>query len=371
MLALTLALAILLNIRPYDFNLTSILHVDEVLRSQNPIPRGFVVLEVPSYDGAQYYQIARNIPKIFTLSRWDELREKSPGSYAYQRFLLPFSAFILALGRESMLPYAFLFINVLALLLTAGELLYRRKHPIYVLALCLSPAAMIAMHFTLAEPITILLITTFLLRYTENKKIGWFDILLLSFLILAREVNILFIAYLIGFSLLKKNWRDALSLLIPAAVFISWHTVIYQIFGDIPFLISAAAKVFPASEPAKLLLGVYGFDRFTLSAIALFLGFVLPGIVWTSREIITTKKLDILSLGALTFFGVMLLMPHYIWGSITSIGRVITPVYPLYVLAIANSDTRLTRGLAALIILIGLGAAVGLALSVHPYSVTL
>ncbi|MBP7114631.1 MAG: hypothetical protein KBA40_04215 [Candidatus Peribacteraceae bacterium] len=368
-LALTLVLVVLLNIRPYGSNVTSIFHIDKVLHDQNPMPKGFVILGVPSYDGAQYYQIARNMPKILSPSRWHELRNISPGSYAYQRFLLPLTAFVLSLGQEAALPYAFLFINIFALLLTAAAILRKDKHPIYALALCLSPAAIVAMHFTLAEPLTILLITIVLLRYSEKKNIAVLDIALLSLLVLAREVNILFIAYLLGFSILTRNWRDALKLLIPATVFVAWHAVIFGIFDNIPFLISAEAKVFPFSEPIKNMLGVYGYDQFSLSAIALFLGFVLPGLIWICRDILTTKKLEALSLGALAFFGVMLLMPHYIWGSITSIGRVITPVYPLYILALANRDTRLTRVLALLILLIGLGAAAGLARSVHPYSI--
>lgn len=364
-----LALVVLGNIRPYGFSVTSMFHVDHVLHDQHPMPTGFVILGVPSYDGAQYYQIARNMPKIINPTRWHELQNISPGSYAYQRFLLPVLAFVVSFGQEAALPYAFLFLNIASLLLAAALILRKHNHPVYALALGLSPAAMVGMHFTLAEPITILLITLVLLRYMEKQKIEILDLVILSLLVLAREVNILFIAYLLGFSLLKKHWRNALKLLIPAAVFVAWHAVIYGMFGNIPFLISAEAKVFPFSEPIKNILGVYGYDQFSLSAIALFLGFVLPGVMWVCRDMLRAKKLDVLSLGALAFFGVMLLMPHYIWGSITSIGRVITPVYPLYILALASHDTRITRVLALLILLIGLGAAVGLALSVHPYSI--
>lgn len=370
-LALALGVIVILYTRPYGHSLTSLFHVDEVLSSQHPMPHGFIVLNVPSYDGAQYYQIARNMPKIVSPARWHELRDTSPGSYAYQRFLLPLTAYALSLGQEPALPYVFLLINLVALLGTATLMLRHHKHPLYILALCLSPAAIIAMHFTLAEPLTIFLITTFLLRYTQKKRIEIPDLLLLSLVVLAREVNILFIAYLIGFSLLKKNWTDTLKLLIPAAVFTLWHAVIFGIFGNIPFLISAEAKVFPFSEPLKNLLGIYGYDSMSLSSTVLFFGFVLPGILWICRDIWQTKRLEILSLGALAFFGIMALMPHYIWGSITSIGRVITPVYPLYILALAGRDTRLTRLLACFIMIIGLATAVGLALSVHPYMVTM
>ncbi len=370
-LALTLIVLVVMNIRPYGYNLTSIFHIDDVLSSQHPMHQGTVILQVPSYDGAQYYQIARNIPKIITQSRWHELQRSSPGSYAYQRFLLPLLAFLLSLGSEPFLPYAFVLINLLALLLTAKALLQRSKNPLFAFALCLSPAAMVGLHFSLAEPLTILLIIIFLLRYTTIQKIEWRDVFLLSLLVLTREVNILFVAFLFGYSLLKKHWRDILPLLIPTLVFISWHAIILSIFGNIPFLISTDSSLFPLAEPLKLLIGVYGFHYRTLSSIALFLCFVLPGILWLIRDIMQTKRLEILPLGALAFFGIMSLMPHNIWGSITSIGRVITPVYPLYILALAQRDTPMTRTLAFFIMLIGLSAAVGLILSVHPYVVTL
>jgi hypothetical protein len=64
----------------------------------------------------------------------------------------------------------------------------------------------------------------------------------------------------------------------------------------------------------------------------------------------------------------MLLMPKYIWGSITSIGRVITPVYPLTVLLLAHRDSPLTRMLAIGILVLGLVTGVGLALILHPFT---
>jgi RsiW-degrading membrane proteinase PrsW (M82 family) len=63
----------------------------------------------------------------------------------------------------------------------------------------------------------------------------------------------------------------------------------------------------------------------------------------------------------------MLVMPDYIWGSITSIGRVITPIYPLFIFLLMERDTKWSRTLAVIILLIGIGAAIGLATSIHPY----
>lgn len=363
-----LIVIMMLNILPYDFNATAIFHMDDTTAAGNEMPKDFVILNVPSYDGAQYYQVARNIPKMFTPSAWSELRAKVPGSYAYQRFLLPLTSFVVSFGQTSALPWAFLFVNFFALGYALILILKRDDSKwLYGLALVFSPAAMVAMHFTLAEPLTILLLTFFLLRYIDRQKIGVPDVIALSLLVLAREVNILFIAFLIGFSVLKLRWRDVLLLLIPALVFLGLHYWIYQIFGNVPFLISAGARQFPGSAAMKLVLGLRPYSHYTFSAIALFLGFVIPGILFTLTDIWHRKKIEILSLGSLAFFGVMLLMPDYIWGSITSIGRVITPIYPLFLFLLMERNTKLSRILAWIVLAIGIGAAIGLILSVHAY----
>ena len=371
LLAVILVGLTLLRIRPYQFNVTSLFHMDEYAATGNAMPANFVILNAPSYDGAQYYQIARNIPKILNPHRWIEVRSNPPGSYAYQRVLLPFVAFILALGITALLPWSFLIINLGSLLLTAWLLLrrYPRKS-LHVLALCLSPAAMVAMHFTLAEPITILLITLALLRYREAGKITLVSLLCLMLVVLAREVNILFIGFMMGWSLLTKRWKDAALLILPALVFVGWHSVIYGMFGNVPFLLSAEAGRIPGSALLDVLLGHKGYNRLTITSIALFLGFVLPTTIYVLTDIIRRKKVDVLSLGTLAFLCVMYAMPDYIWGSITSIGRVITPVYPLAILLTLDRSDTAGRALAILMILLGVGASIALALSTFSYTLT-
>ncbi len=370
LLALVLTLSVAMNIRNYDWNITTVFHMDDVLNQSHPMPKNFVILKVPSYDGAQYYQIARNMPAIFDSTRWHELAEKSPGSYAYQRFLLPFLAYVLSLGYEPVLPYAFVLINILSLLGTAFLILRSDKHnALSALALGLCPAAAVAMHFTLAEPLTILLITASLLRMEKYKKIDALTIFLLSLVVLTREVNILLIAFLIGYSLLKNKPLDALKLVIPVLCFLLLHSLIYVIFGNIPFLMSAAAHQFPGRAAFDILIGNRGYNQYTLSSVALLLGFVIPNLLWTGREILKTRSLELFSFGSFAFLCLMLIMPDYIWGSITSIGRVITPVYPLTILALSNRKTVLTRLLTLSILCLGIGTSIGLALQVHPFGI--
>jgi hypothetical protein len=359
---------LLLQIKPYDYRLSSVFHMDEIAGSGNPMPSGFVILSVPSYDGAQYYQIARNIPKVMNPARWHELRESGPLSYSYQRFLLPLLAFLLSLGNTALLPFVFVGINLLALLLAAWLIVRSGYKPVYVIALSLSPAATLAMHFTLAEPLTILLLTFVVIRYLSQKKFGAWEIFALSLAVVTREVNILFVLYLLGWSVLRKQLGDMLKLMIPTAIFFAFHFLLFRIFGDIPFLTSTGARQLPGSAALDILLGNNGWNGKSLSTIALLLFFFIPCFSFIVSDVLRKRRADVLSLGALAFFGLMLTMPDYIWGSITSIGRVITPIYPLTVLLLATRDSFLTRTLAGSIALLGTAVGIGLALVLHPFT---
>lgn len=371
-LFLVLATFTALTVAPYGNNLTALFHMDTLLADQHPMPKGFVILDIPSYDGAQYWQIARNIPKIFSPALWSDLAAASPGPYAYQRILLPAFAFMLAMGQDALLPYAFLLIQFFCLLGTYA-LIVRRfpQAKLYACALALSPAALIALHFSLAEPLTILLLTAFLLRTQDRARLTAFDILLLCLLVLTREVNILFVALFFLYCLFKRRWHDGALLLIPAGVFLGWHAVIYGIFHAIPFLWSTEKNAWPFQAILELLLGKYGYNHYTFSSIALALFFVLPAILWTAVYIFRKRDTSFLPIATLAFLGLMTLMPNHIWGSITSIGRVITPVYPLFLLTVLQRDSRITRMVALAILLLGCAAGLGLAFSFHPFHVTL
>ncbi len=371
--ALTILMA--LTLAPYGGNPSSLFHIDRTIGPV--IPPHTVVLSVPAYDGMQYFQVAYSIPSMFSPSAWKEkLVDAQPtGVYAYQRFLLPLSAFILASGQESLFQYTFLLINLAALLGTFLLILRRpQTHSLYAFALALSPAATIGLHFSLAEPLTLFLLTAFLLRFVERKRIDPLDVLLLSAAVLSREVNILFVGFTLLWLLWKKQWRDAALLLIPIAVFVGLQLWIMAIFGQIPFFMSTAKHGFPFIAPLQLLVNVHQYNRYTLSAIALLLLFVLPTLVQVlldmqkSKDHIPDTKLSFIHLLLLAFLLIMLTTPSYIWGSITSIGRAITPVYPLFIVGAMMHDRLAHRLIAGSILLLGLGAGIGLAFSVHPFA---
>lgn len=362
-----LAILVGLNIAPYRGNVTAMFHLDSTLADAHVMPKGFVVLQVPAYDGAQYYQIARNMPKIVT-GDWAPLRETPPGSYAYQRFLLPVLAFIVAMGTDALLPYAFLLINVAALIAASFIVLKATKrHGLYALAFAFCPSAMVALHFMLVEPVALLALAVFLSRYTKREKVGLVEVLMLSAIVLSREVNILFVALLFAYSILRLRWKDCAMLLVPVAAFLGLHYLIFSIFGEIPFLESTGKSTLPMQAVIELLTGKYGYNYLTLTSIPLFLFFVLPGIIWTAAYLIRKRDFTFLPLATLAFLLLMTTMPDHIWGSITSIGRVITPVYPLFLFLAAKEDTWVPRLISAAILGLGFAAGLALALNPHPF----
>ena len=353
---------------PYGGNLTAMFHMDQILRA--PImPEGFVILDVPAYDGAQYYRIAARAGSLFLPSEWDGIAASLPASYGYQRILLPLLAAALSLGQEGALPYAFLAINLGAILLATG--LFLRRWPnawLLAAALGLGPAATVSMHFFLAEPLTLLLITAFLLRFTSRSTLSWPDAALLSLLVLSREVNTVFVAVLGAYLLGTGRWKEILWLVPSALCFFALHGWIYAVFGEMPFFMSADKSAPPFTAMFELLAGIEGYNRLTLTSIPLSLLVVLPGIAWTAWLVATGRDRSFPAVGSLVFLLVMASMPDYIWGSITSIGRVITPVYPLLLFLAIRQASILSRFLPAALVVIGLGAGISLALVVHPFT---
>lgn len=369
LLIVILALLVFGTLLPYGGNPSALFHMDKELARGNVLPGGFVLLDVPAYDGAQYYHVARNVPKMTDVSQWKFLRMEIPASYGYQRFLLPFLAFAVSLGQTEALPNAFLAINV-ACLFGAFELLRRRgMKPLYGFALALCPAALIGLHFSLAEPLTLVLMTAFLLLFGRTEKIGPAEAGLLSLLVLTREVNVLFAGFLTAYLLARRQWKNAAYSLVPLAVFVAFHAFLYVIFHDIPFLESGGKNAFPFQAIVALLTGAYGYDLHTFTSIALFLGFVGPAILWVGSELWTRRTFAFLPCALFAFLLLMTMMPDIIWGSITSIGRVITPVYPLFLVYAAHRDTRPARLITWAILGLGLASGIGLALIVHPFTV--
>lgn len=360
-----------ITLRPYGGSPTALFHLDQKMAAAHPVPAGFVVLKVPGYDGEQYYQIARSLWQITKPADWPVLASQvPPGSYAYQRFLLPLVAGALSFGSDAVLPWVFLLINIVSLCAVTALML--RAYPkalLPALMLGLGPAAMVGLHFSLSEPLTLLVITAALLRMEKMKKLEWGGAVLLAAAMLAREIDILLLLGVIGWLLVHRRWKELPWALIPLFTWLGLHSLIFGIFHEIPFLMSTAKNTVPLGAIAALLMGKLGRGMPAVSSALLLLAFVLPAFLWTIREIyLKRKKTDMETAALLGFLCVMILMPSFIWAAITSIGRVITPVYPLFAIVAARKHTTFLLSLCTLLIVLGVVTALGLAWIVHPFS---
>ena len=368
---LILAIAILLGLylAPYSYNPSALFHMDERVAKESPLPSPFVVLTVPAYDGAMYFRVAEYIPSLFIPETWSTLRSYAPQAYSYQRFLLPLFATVLSLGHDAFLPWTFLLINVLSLFLT-GFFVFRSTNKFLpALAFALSPSATLGLHFSTAEPLNLLLLALLLFRFDRRSSLDWIDAFLLSLCVLTREVNIILSGALLLWLLINRRYRDT-SLVVPSIiVFILWQAFLFVVFGNVPFFVNGSHATVPFIAPLQIRFGHTGFTKYSLSSIALFLFFVVPSTVFVLAELLRDRqRIRLLPFLLLAYLGVMWAMPLHIWGSITSIGRAITPVYPLAIVVFAYRK-GIARFIPHAILLIGYGAGLGIAMIHHPFTV--
>ncbi len=358
---------------PYGMRPSALFHMDERVASSIELPRNFIVLTVPGYDGMSYYNIAQSLPDSLLPDAWPSLRESPTTSYSYQRMLLPVLAALVSLGYDPLLPWTFLLINLASLLGCAVLMLrFTRDGALPAWALALCPAALLGIHFSLAEPLSLLLVTWFLIRNAERgmARMSIFDTLLLSLAVLTREINLLFVLGVGAYALLRRQWRSALLTVIPLATFGLLHGWIFAAFGELPFFTSTGKSDLPFSGIVSMLRDAFGGGMKGLSALALFLGFVVPAFLLSLRELLRERALPFVATGLAAFLLVMLLMADHIWGSMTSIGRVITPVYSLFAVFTAERPTMPNRVMLGTLIMLGLVTGLGLSLIIHPFMIT-
>ena len=171
---------------------------------------------------------------------------------------------------------------------------------------------MVALHFTLAEPLTLLLSTIFLYA-CGARTMESIDVLLLSLLVLSREVNVLFALFTLLYLFLKQKWRSAGLAVIPLIVFGIWHTYMYLIF---PLGPSLSVRETEYSFPLNF---SYSYRKEALYAshnniYRSFSGFVLPVLFAYAVANCIPETGHIFPVMLLLFLGIMITMSDNIWG---------------------------------------------------------
>jgi hypothetical protein len=359
---------VFLGVRNYGYNVSTLMHMDVPFGEHHDVPSGLVLYTDGAYDGMVYYQIARDLPALIT---GGETSFAEP--YRFQRILLPLFAYITAFGQEAAFPYSLLFINLASaigcLLLMAWT---TRKFSIHTFAVVFNPAVLVGILYSLTEPLSLFFLTVFFWRWErQNRQLDAWTILALILSLLARETTLFLIALLLVWFLWRLQWRQFFLALIPLAFQALWQYVLVLRLGSVPLETGSHMLNYPFQGVSMLVSCLTeGLTLYRLSSASLLLFVALLSIMLGAEWLRSKQRVDFYCFLLTGLIGVMLCMDAHIWGALTSIGRVVTPVYAVYPLFAAARDTRMTRMLSGLLIGLSVIAAVGIASITHPFIVS-
>jgi hypothetical protein len=169
----------------------------------------------------------------------------------------------------------------------------------------------------------------------------------------------------------KRQWKDAALVLIPMALLVAWQYFLVMRLGAVAFQANGNVIDFPFLGPITLIHWLTeGLNSYRLSALGLLL-FVIPLFIALGKEWLQKRlKIGVYAFLLTGLTCTMLSMDSHMWGAITSIGRVVTPIYPVYALYASERDTWVERSLSAILIVVSVVAAIGIAWVKHPFIIS-
>jgi hypothetical protein len=367
-LAFLIAL-VALSISFYNWNLSVLFRTGQDYAEVHQFPKDMVLLEEGGYDGMLYYQIARDVPRLFGFGEETSIPYQS--QYRYQRIGLPVFAAVFSLGNEQWLSTVFVLINIVAVMGSLFLMLSLAGNRIlHALTIALNPAALVGILYNLTEPLSLFFVTLFFFLWEKSGgKIQWPHVIALTISVFARETTLILIVLIALYLFWKKRWKEGVFTSLSLAPFFLWQWILTMRFDMLPLENSAGALNFPLSGP--LALAVWSIEdpsMFRLSALAFLLLFVLPLTmyelkVWFGKN--AERSFHLFLLTGLTT--AMLSMDAHIWGVVTSIGRVIAPIYGAYAAFAIQHDTAMEKVLSVALISVSIVAAIGIAYTHHPF----
>ncbi len=371
--ALGLVGLMLLNISRFDWNASALLHVSREFGEAYSVPEGTVLYEDGGYDGMLYMQIARDIPEIFLgAPTYDH-------AYRWQRILLPALASLLSMGNDSALPFVILGVNVASVLGALFLFLALAGKPnIHAFTLVGNPAALVGILFSLTEPLALFFTMLFLFFWKKSgERVTWGGAPALALALLARETTVLltipllFLPFQYSAEYWNKRFRNIFLLCLSFLPFALWMLFLTNHFDTFPWETNEGMLALPFSGILSLLQHTAASpNAYVLSSAAFFLLFFLPLIAALVSECLRAPQRGApttMILGTILAF--FLFLDAHIWNVLTSVGRVIPALYPIYALWALEHDSRKTRSLSAALILVSTTVAIGIALSPHPFTI--
>jgi len=179
------------------------------------------------YDGQFAYYIARD--PIGSVDCLDV------PAYRMQRILLPILGRILSLGQETLIPWAFVIINLTALVISTALLeqllITERVSRWFALVYGLYIGVFMAVRLSTAETLAYGLVVAGIWFERRNHLTGSAIMLMLA--AFAKEMIGLFVAGYLLYFVLNRRWWDAIRLgLIVGIPFVGWQTILYAWLGQ-------------------------------------------------------------------------------------------------------------------------------------------
>jgi hypothetical protein len=212
----------------------------QVLAHHNWDPRVFVFerpADLPAdrpwgggtgYDGQFAYAIA--LDPLGARAKLDQ------PDFRYRRIVYPLVVHAVSLGQPTWIPWTMMAVNLLAAALGSvilGELLARRGALAWLaLVLPFSLGYLVAVRADLSEPLALTLALGGWLAFENDRPA--LSVLLFAVGGLAKEIVLLFPAALVGWSVLRKDWRQAALVAISFAPYVAWSAILVAWLGASP-----------------------------------------------------------------------------------------------------------------------------------------
>ncbi len=325
----------------FDGNITGFMCIGDSSVPADVLPDGVLFQRNSAgYDGQFFYLISRD-PFILT----DLHQYLDNPSYRYQRVLYPALAALFSLGRVEAIPFMFLFINVISIVIgtavVAKMLRTQALSPWYALSYGLLSGMFLAVLRDLSGPLSSCFMVVALYYYSKE-RIPLCS-LALALAILTRETTILVVPVLVFDSLiLRRSPRRAVIAALPVLAFVGWQLYIGLRLGAVPTgggqhvftyplvgMIHHVGEVLfspgrPPSERAYLVLVLLA------SWASLALAF---------REVMRSR--NEISFGFLGFSFLPIMLSESVWVEPWAYGRVLLPAAIFMILAFVRSKDRL------------------------------
>ncbi len=360
----------LFGVRQYGWNASALLHMDVVFGTDHAVAPGVVLYRDGGYDGMLYYEVAKDLPSLFS---GGAVSLDSP--YRFQRVVLPLLVYGLSFGNPARFPVVTLLVNLAAILGTFALVLrVTKKADVHAFAIVFNPAMLVGLLYALTEPLSMFFMALFFARWErKGRTVDWAGSAALLLSLLARETTVFLIGLLVLWLLYRRQWRQLLPLVAAGVLFVAWQWFLYARLGSLPFRTGGGILTWPFHGPAMTLWWaatqggmkqLYRLSSLALLAFVIVLAALL-GIDWKKKA---GEQPMLFLLSGLTL--VMFSMDPHMWGALTSIGRVVTPFYPAYVLHASSRDTPRYRALSWFLVAFSVVAAIGIAAVRHPYVVS-